>query len=164
MAIFERLNLKPRNEMIQNVVVVPRLAPMMTPIDWIRVRRRAWTKLTTMTVVAEEDWTRQVTRNPVITPANRFPVIERMILRSRSPENCWIDSLMRRIPNRNTPKLPNIMKNKDMDFVITGGDLETGIRGLITKIRSGVLIRPNCCFLGIGLQKQGDCQNILLNL
>ena len=77
--------------MIQNVVVVPRLAPMMTPIDWIRVRRRAWTKLTTMTVVAEEDWTRQVTRNPVITPANRFPVIERMILRSRSPENCWID-------------------------------------------------------------------------
>ena len=41
---------------------------------------------------AEEDWTRQVTRNPVITPANRFPVIDRMMLRSRSPENCWIDS------------------------------------------------------------------------
>jgi len=36
---------------------------------------------------------------------------------------------MRRIPKRNTPKLPNIMKNKDMDFVITGGGLEIGIRG-----------------------------------
>ena len=71
---------------------------------------------------------------------------------------------MRRIPNRNTPKLPNIMKNKDINFVITGGDLETGIRGLIMRIRREVLMQPNYCFLGIGLQKQGDSQNILMKL
>lgn len=54
-----------------------------------------------------------------------------------------------------------------MDFVITGGDLETGIRGLTTQIRSGVSMQPNCCFLGIGFQKYGgvyEWQNILLNL
>lgn len=54
-----------------------------------------------------------------------------------------------------------------MDFVITGGDLETWIRGLMTQIRSEVLMQPNCCFLGVGFQKyRGDYewQNILLNL
>lgn len=86
-AIVDKLNLNPSNEITQKVVVVPRLAPIMTPIAWTRVSNRAWTKLITMTVVAEEDWTRQVTRNPVVTPAKRLPVMELMMERSRSPEN-----------------------------------------------------------------------------
>ena len=41
--------------MIHPVRVVPKFAPMITPIDSIRVSSWAFTKLTTMTVVAEED-------------------------------------------------------------------------------------------------------------
>ena len=54
-AILEILNLKPRNETIQNVVVVPRLAPSTMPIDSVTVSRLALTKLTMSTVVADED-------------------------------------------------------------------------------------------------------------
>ena len=41
--------------MIHAVRVVPKLAPMITPIDSVRVNRPAFTKLTTITVVAEDD-------------------------------------------------------------------------------------------------------------
>lgn len=40
---------------------------MITPIDSVRVRRPALTKLTTNTVVAEDDCTRDVVKNPVKT-------------------------------------------------------------------------------------------------
>ena len=53
-AILARLNL-PTTAMIQAVSVVPRFAPIITPIDSTRVNSPALTKLTTMTVVAEED-------------------------------------------------------------------------------------------------------------
>ncbi len=53
-AILERLNL-PMLAMIHPVKVVPRFAPMITPIDSIKVRSWAFTKLTTITVVADED-------------------------------------------------------------------------------------------------------------
>lgn len=49
------LLLKPTNDIIHAVTVVPTLAPMMTPMDWRRVIRPAFTKLTTMTVVALDD-------------------------------------------------------------------------------------------------------------
>lgn len=39
----------------QPVIVVPILAPMMTPIAWERFIKPAFTNPTTMTVVAEED-------------------------------------------------------------------------------------------------------------
>ena len=47
--------LKPRVEIIHAVTVVPILAPIMTPMDCFSVRSPALTKLTTITVVAEED-------------------------------------------------------------------------------------------------------------
>lgn len=47
------------------------------PMASTSVRRPALTKLTIMTVEAVEDWTMQVTRNPVPTPANRLPVMVR---------------------------------------------------------------------------------------
>jgi len=49
------LNLNPKIEMIQAVIVVPTLAPRMIPADSVRVRSPAFTKLTTITVVAEGD-------------------------------------------------------------------------------------------------------------
>ena len=51
----ETSTLKPRAEIIQAVTVVPILAPIITPIDCAKSNNPAFTKLTTMTVVAEED-------------------------------------------------------------------------------------------------------------
>ena len=42
-------------ETIQAVMVVPILAPIIIPTDWLKFRIPAFTKPTTMTVVAEED-------------------------------------------------------------------------------------------------------------
>jgi hypothetical protein len=49
------LNLNPKNEMIQAVIVVPILAPIITVTDCNKFNKPAFTKLTTITVVAEED-------------------------------------------------------------------------------------------------------------
>jgi hypothetical protein len=56
-------------------------------MDCTRVRRPALTKLTTITVVAEDDWMSAVISIPVNTPATRFVVIAVRILRSLSPAN-----------------------------------------------------------------------------
>ncbi len=48
-------NLNPNNDIIQAVMVVPMLAPIMTPMAWLRVSSPALTKLTTNTVVALDD-------------------------------------------------------------------------------------------------------------
>ena len=50
----EMSTLKPNRAMIQAVNVVPTLAPIITAIDCARVIRPALTKLTTITVDAEE--------------------------------------------------------------------------------------------------------------
>ena len=71
MAIVAIFILKPRIATSQPVTVVPIFAPMMTPIDCSRVIRPAWTKPTSITVVALDDWIAPVTINPVTTPANR---------------------------------------------------------------------------------------------
>ena len=47
--------LKPKAEMIQAVTVVPILAPIITPMDCDKLSKPALTKLTTITVVADED-------------------------------------------------------------------------------------------------------------
>ena len=48
-------NSNPSNEIIHAVTVVPMFAPMITAIAPVRFNKPALTKLTTMTVVAEED-------------------------------------------------------------------------------------------------------------
>ena len=73
------------SEVIHAVSVVPMFAPMMTPIAFPRVSRPAFTKLTTMMVVAEEDCTRQVTTVPVSTRLNALEVILAMKALRRSP-------------------------------------------------------------------------------
>ena len=49
------LTLKPKMEINQAVTVVPILAPMMTPMDSVRVNNPALAKLTTIRVVADDD-------------------------------------------------------------------------------------------------------------
>jgi hypothetical protein len=51
-----------------------------------RVRSPAFTKLTTITVVADDDWIRDVMPKPVITPLKGLDVIAERKLRNLSPE------------------------------------------------------------------------------
>lgn len=50
------------SEVTHAVSVVPILAPIMTPTALPKDSKPAFTKLTTMIVVADEDWTRAVDR------------------------------------------------------------------------------------------------------
>ena len=90
--------LNPKIEMIQAVTVVPILAPIITLMDSASVSNPAFTKLTTITVVAEEDWIRAVINTPVRTPVTRLVVIAVRILRNLSPATFCKPSLMIFIP------------------------------------------------------------------
>ena len=59
----------------QLVTVVPTFAPRMTPMEPTRSSKPAFTKLTTMTVVADELWISAVMKIPVRTPVMRLEVI-----------------------------------------------------------------------------------------
>ena len=56
-------------------MVVPMLAPMMTPMACLSLSSPAFTKLTIITVVADELWIRQVVIKPVSTPLSRLLVM-----------------------------------------------------------------------------------------
>ena len=73
-------------------------APMITPMAFPSVRSPAFTKLTTMMVVADEDCTRQVTTVPVSTRLNALDVILAMKALSLSPADFWRPSLISAIP------------------------------------------------------------------
>ena len=57
-------------------MVVPIFAPIITPADCLKLINPAFTKLTVITVVTEEDCTIEVELNPVRIPLNRLDVIE----------------------------------------------------------------------------------------
>ena len=86
------------SDVIHAVRVVPMFAPMITPMALPRVRSPAFTKLTTMIVVAEDDCTRAVTAVPVSTRLNALDVIFAMKALRRSPADFWRPSLMSAIP------------------------------------------------------------------
>ena len=86
------------NEVIQAVSVVPMLAPIITPMALPRVRSPAFTKLTTIMVVADEDCTRAVTTVPVSTRLNELEVILAIKALRRSPADFWRPSLISAIP------------------------------------------------------------------
>ena len=94
----DMLTLKPNRAMTHAVNVVPTLAPMITAIDCARVIRPALTKLTTITVEAEELWISAVMANPVRVPVNRFRVIAESMLRRRSPAAFCNPSLITFMP------------------------------------------------------------------
>ena len=94
----------------QAVTVVPILAPIITPADSTRVSKPALTKLTVITVVAEEDCTRAVIRNPVKTPRNLFLVIELKICLILLPAAFCIPSLITFIPKIKNPRAPKRFK------------------------------------------------------
>ena len=106
-ARIEMSALKPNQDTIQAVTVVPMLAPMITPIACVNVRRPALTKLTTITVVADEDWIMVVIPKPVKTPLRGLDVIADKKPLSLSPAAFCKPELIRFIPYRNIPNAPN---------------------------------------------------------
>ena len=80
----------------------------MTPMLSRSVSRPALTKLTTITVVADDDCMTDVTKVPENTPLKRLPAIERIIERKRSPDAFCKPSLISFMPKRKSPRLPNI--------------------------------------------------------
>ena len=94
----EMLTLKPNKAIIHAVKVVPTLAPKITAIDWASDIRPALTKLTTITVDADELWIRAVMAQPVRSPAKRLRVIAERMLRRRSPAAFWRPSLITFMP------------------------------------------------------------------
>ena len=101
-------NLNPSAAIIHAVVVVPRFAPIITPIPSRKVKRPAFTNPTTIIVVAAEACITVVITHPENTPLNRFPAIVRIMERNLSPESFCKPSLIIFIPNRNNPRLPII--------------------------------------------------------
>ena len=89
---------KPKNDIIHAVSVVPILAPMMTPMACVSVSKPALTKLTTITVVAEEDCITEVMPRPVSTPLKGLEVMAERKLRMRSPAAFCRPELIRFIP------------------------------------------------------------------
>ena len=90
--------LKPRNDTIHAVTVVPIFAPMITPIACASVSKPAFTKLTTITVVAEEDWITEVTPSPVKTPLKGLEVMAVNNPRNFSPAAFCKPELIKFIP------------------------------------------------------------------
>ena len=102
--------LKPSHDTIHAVTVVPMLAPMITPMACVNVSSPALTKLTTITVVADEDCITVVMPRPVSTPLRGFDVMADKKLRSLSPAAFCSPELIRFIPYRNIPNAPNSVK------------------------------------------------------
>jgi len=82
------------------------LAPIMTPTDWVRVSSPAFTKLTTITVVALDDWIMPVTKAPVSTRLRGLEVMALNMERILSPATFCNESLIIFIPNRKSPSEP----------------------------------------------------------
>lgn len=100
----------PKSEIIHAVTVVPMLAPIITPMDCAKESKPAFTKLTTITVVADEDCTNAVMRMPVRTPNMRFLVIADKMSLSLFPASFCRPSLIIFIPNKKSPKEPTSFK------------------------------------------------------
>lgn len=114
-ASAEMSALKPKIAIIHAVIVVPIFAPIITLIACESVSKQAFTKPTTITVVALDDCITEVTPKPVITPLIGFPVSREIIFRKPSPALFCSEVLNIFMPQRNIPNEPNKVK---IDIII----------------------------------------------
>lgn len=116
--IIEILNpfSNPTRAMIHAVIVVPILAPMIIPADSFSDKRPALTRLTTITVNADEDWIPAVILNPVKMLLNLLEVIDERIFRNRLPDTFCRASLISFMPKRKTPRDPTIVSSCQITF------------------------------------------------
>ena len=89
------------------VKVLPILAPIMTPTDWVSVIKPAEMNPTTSTVVTDEELSTAVTKAPVNAPINLFLVRRDSTFLSVSPAAALSPSDICSIPNRNMASPPN---------------------------------------------------------
>jgi len=118
-AIMSKAYFVTLNATICAVMVVPILAPIITPIACSRFIRPAVTKPTTITVVTDDDCTTAVTPAPVSTPLKRLPVSFSKIIFILSPATAFSESVINSIPYRNSAKPPNkviAILNQSIDF------------------------------------------------
>ena len=94
----EILKLNPKIETIQAVIVVPILAPKITPADWAKEMSPAFTNVTTITVVAPEDWIIIVMSIPVKIATTLLLVTTLKVRCNFSPALFWTPSDMSFIP------------------------------------------------------------------
>lgn len=104
------LTLNPRIVINQAVIVVPIFAPIITLMASGSVNKEALEKLTTISVVAEEDCITDVIRKPVAIPKNLFEVIVARMERILLPASFNRPSLITFIPKRNNPRDPTNLK------------------------------------------------------
>ena len=102
------------NDIIQAVSVVPMLAPIITEMACARVRSPAFTKLTVITVVADDDWTAHVTKVPVSIPVKRLVVIAPRMWRNCEPAIFCKASLIAFIPYISSASEPSTCMNMSM--------------------------------------------------
>ena len=105
-ATDETLTPKPRNATIQGVVVVPSVAPTMTPIACGRVTSPALTKPMTVRLAAVEDWIAAVNSTPDTIALKWPPTSLCRVRRSASPARPFKPSVRWWIPSRNRPSPP----------------------------------------------------------
>ena len=122
-------------------MVVPMLAPMITPRACRSVIMPTCTKLTVMTVVAELDCMTMVTRAPISTPFTGVLVSEAISSRMRSPARSCSASLISFMPYRKSPTPPIILK---MTLSVMNPPL------LSRSIRNRAAVRCGCPQCGAG--------------
>ena len=94
----------------QDVTVVPMFAPMMIPIAWESFMIPEFTKPTTITVVADEDWITAVTPAPSSTALNGFDVRLSKIRSNFPPDIFSRPPPITLIPYRNIARPPIIVR------------------------------------------------------
>ena len=94
----------------QDVTVVPMFAPIMIPIAWESFMIPEFTKPTTITVVADEDWITAVTPAPSSTALNGFDVRLSKIRSNFPPDIFSRPPPITLIPYRNIARPPIIVR------------------------------------------------------
>ena len=102
---------------IQEVMVVPILAPMMMPTAWFSFMMPEFTNPTTITVVAEEDWITAVTPAPKRTAIIRFDVSFSSRYSSLPPESLVSPSPMVLMPYKNMARPPTKDNTPKMSII-----------------------------------------------
>ena len=107
-ATTEMLKRSPSSATSHPILVVPRFAPKMTPIDCENVSNPALTNPIVVSTVALEDCMRSVIVTPATTELTRPPVKRARMDRSESPAIALRPSVSRTIPRRNSPTPPRM--------------------------------------------------------
>ena len=108
----------PERQIIQPVILVPMIAPMIMAMAWRSFIMAEFTKPTTMTLVAEEDWITAVTPAPSKMPLSGVEESRYRISSSLLPATFFSPSPISDIPYRNiaTPPRSNT-KSKSSIFL-----------------------------------------------